>query len=274
MGQVFTWEAIRDNDIPRIESFNEVIQLVKGSMAEQASILGAVACGSVIRGDHTIRSDLDCFVLYDVGQEHAAFTYMQKMAALAESRAVPLYFLPCDSWLAQIGMHHVGTSFQRHLRASADAGGLLKGDPLPALAQSVPEWEELTGYIRVKMYTLQEGWGRVHTFSDEQAVAYLKKLLEAPMHIARKTLACFGPLQGDSKAHILSEYRKTFPTPMGVELDHLVEQDALYTEALIEQIERPHEREYRELLHHMMNLSEDVLRFIRANLAFIVTVPR
>lgn len=274
MGQVFTWDALQRGHVPRLESFVEVVETLRRELSDVSSIPGALVCGSVVRGDHTIRSDIDCFVIYEEAQEHEAFEYMQQATAFAASKYVPLGFIPCDTLLAKTRMHHVGGSFLRHLEKSVEAGGLLKGNPLAEVVHSLRERDELEAYLRVKMYNLQEAWSQVRTFSDERTASYLKKLLEAPLHIARKTLAHIEPLSRDSKSYIQNRYRGVMPRELSLQLDYLVSKDEIYTLELKRAVNAPKEESYRQLLEHLVGQSETVLQFIRSNLAFVATTAR
>ncbi len=274
MGQVFTWDEVKNGRVPKLADFTKVVEQVLPTMADEESIEGAIVCGSVTRGDHTLRSDIDLFVRYDHENESEAFVWMQSVSATAKMWHVPLCCIPCDTLLAKTRMHHIGQSFHRHLEKSALAGGLLKGDPLASLAPSVSEAEEIESYLRVKMYNLQEAWSMAQTFSEERMASYLKKLLEAPMHIARKTLAHQAMLGDDSKSQICVRYAEVMPRAMAMQFKSLVETDTEYTEALRDHRRSPREKSYRRQLVSILARSEDVLAFIRANLAFVAEKAR
>lgn len=274
MGKVFTWEEVRNGHIPLLQDFDSAIKAFRMALALEDSITGALVCGSVTRGDHTVRSDIDCFVLYDHKRETEAFAFMQASTEAAKLMHVPLGCVPCDSLLITTRMHHLGQSFMWHLEKSSQAGGILKGDPLKAVAKSISKEEELEAYLRVKMYNLQEALSKARIFSDERMASFLQKLLEAPMHTARKTLAHMDHLAGDSKSQIRRLYRERMPSVMADQLERLVELDASYSAGLYEQIERPQEDAYRRLLGSVFARSEDVLAFIRANLMFLAERAR
>jgi predicted nucleotidyltransferase len=274
MGQVFTWEEVRDNKIPRLGDFARVIKKLRSSVASEDSILGVLACGSTIRGDYNVRSDIDCFVLYDHERQSEAFAWMQEATREARLYRVPLVCIPCDIQLAGTRMHHVGKSFYRHMEKSAEAGGILKGNPLESIAESTPERDELESYLRMKMYNLQESWGLARTFSEERMVSYLKKMLEAPMHVARKTLTHREPLVQDSKVYVVSHYVDLMPRAMAGQLESLVELDAMYSRELFSHRRVFRKPEYERLLASILSRSEDVLSFVRANLTFIAEKAR
>ncbi|HUY62339.1 MAG TPA: nucleotidyltransferase domain-containing protein [Candidatus Paceibacterota bacterium] len=274
MGQVFKWEDVARKNVPQPEAFKAVMEDVRHRLAYEPSIVGAIMCGSVVRGDYTVRSDLDCVVLYEEVLQDDAFELMQSAAVDAASLHVPLVFIPCDTMLAQTRMHHLGGSFLRHLRQSVASGGLIKGNPLSAIAESIPEQEDLEAYLRVKMYSLQEAWGSARTFSEDRLVSYLKKVLEAPFHVARKVLAHCGLLDEDSKRYIRERYRERMPSALANRLEDLAEFDAVYTKELERQLDSLNERRYRKLLDAVFESSSDVLLFIRTNLALIAETAR
>ena len=199
---------------------------------------------------------------------------MQEAIEDAAAQDVPLSFIPCDSLLANTRMHHVGDSFLLHLERSVSAGGLIKGNPLQMLAQSNSMEEELESYLRTKMYNLQEAWAQSGTFSDERMASFLKKLLEAPMHVARKTLARHIPLGADSKAYVQTTYAENMPLSMVIQLQRLVSLDQEYTELLQKQSMFRNETEYRAFLQKILAHTEDVLAFIRSNLAHVAATAR
>jgi predicted nucleotidyltransferase len=273
VGKIFTWGEIVHNQIPSLSDFPQVIAEVRRTAETERSLVSVLVCGSVIRGDHTVRSDIDCFVLYDHKCQNEAFAWMQKMSAIADLVHVPLSFIPCDTLIARTRMHHVGPSFAQHLQKSIEAGGLLKGDPLSHIAPSLPEKDELEAYLRIKMYSLQEAWGTANTFSEERMASYLKKLSEAPMHIARKTLVHAGTLKNDSKAYVRSQYRKVMPEGMADQLDELIEYDVAYTKNIPAQRRLLDPKSYKQELQQILDKSDEILAFIRDNLAFVAGRP-
>lgn len=275
MGQVFTWEDVLRKRIPTLNAFDDVLAGLREVLQEIESISGAIICGSVLRREHTVRSDIDCFVLYDHERELEAMVYMRAALMSAFDMHVPLSFITCDTLIGSTRMHHVGTSFMRHLQRSVEAGGLLKGNPLEHIVPSIPVRDELESYLRMKMYNLQEAWTQADTFSPEREAAYLKKLTEAPVHVARKVLAILEPLEGDSKSYIKARYRELLPKELADQLESLIQMDEDYTHLLSEAYEYSWEQlDYQQYLAGMMSRTTDVLSFIRSNLAFVAATPR
>ena len=274
MGKVFTWKEVVRKRVPQLEDFVLTIDLLRKAFAPEGSIVGAVAFGSAVRGDYDLRSDIDCFVLYDRAQEYEAFEVMQSVTMMANLRRVPLTCVPCDTLVSATRMHHIGSSLRKHLEVSSRIGGLLKGDPLRHIANVRSREEEVEEYLRFKLYGIQEASGAARTFSEERFVSYLKKLLEAPMHVARKVLVHRKLLEGDSKREVFASYVKYMGRELSDHLERLISLDALYTEELREQLRCPHEKGYRMMLQKISSGSEDVISFVRANSMFLVATAR
>lgn len=274
MGQIFTWDAIVRRQIPEHKDFVSVLTDLKQSLEKESSVVGAVVCGSVTRSDADLRSDLDCFLLYDAERERDAFVCMQKAALRAHKKHVPLVFIPCDTIIAGTNLHHVGESFRRHLERSVLAGGTIKDNPLQYVAPGVSEKEEFEGYLRVKLYTMQEAWGVVRTFSEERKAAHLKKVFEAPIHIARKMLAYMGELKDDSKATVRTRYMELMPQNLAEVLRHLVRINNEYTTELKRQVQHPHEARYAAMLSNMLVETETLIHFLRLNLLHLGKTAR
>jgi len=270
MGMIFSWSDVLAGKVPSLESFTWAVENAREMFAKDEAIVGAIVCGSVIRGDHNRRSDVDVFVLYDPELQEEAFRCMQVITRESFGRYVPLACLPCDTRVATTRMHHAGASFRQHLERSAAAGGLLKGKPLAFLADSVPDKLELESYLRVKFYNLQEAWSTAVTFSEERRMSYLKKLIEAPMHVARKVLAHRGLLDGDSKMRIRELYHEHVPK-LACQFEGFVKLDEFYSAELEGQLKEPDARAYFRLLNTIGFSSEGILDFIRDNLVFVAS---
>lgn len=274
MGRVFTWEEIHTGSVPALHAFKDVTQALRRRAVNEESVHGLLVFGSVLRGDHSIRSDLDCFVLYDTHRMRDAYEFMWEIDAEAAKSDVPLSFTPCDHETAQTMLHHIGPSFREHLRKSAAAGGLLKGDPFASIGPSMMVEEEAEGYLRTKLYNLGEAWSEFPSFSEERAAVFLKKLTEAPVHVARKMLVWHGKLKGDSKNEVLVSYGDIASGSLVDELKCLVSLDGWYTEQVRMQLNKPNKREYELVLNRLVDHAERIISFVRANVATLAAANR
>lgn len=266
MGQVFTWDAVHAGKIPKQESFHRVASLLRARLSVETSVVSALLFGSVVRGDFNIRSDIDCVVIYETSQEKSAMTAMHEIDRAAHALYVPINFTPCDTVLAKTRLHHIGTSFVRHLHAAIEAGGLIKGNLVDVLAPTIPVTQEIESYIKMKMYSMQESLAQMTSFSEEKRVAFLKKALEASTHVARKMLISEGALLGDSKKEVRAGYRATMPEELSRQFDHLLRLDALYSINLERQLLEPNEESYYSVLDQLEERLPLFLEFLRSNI--------
>ncbi|MEK7109432.1 MAG: nucleotidyltransferase domain-containing protein [Patescibacteria group bacterium] len=274
MGKVFTWPQVKARHVPGPNSFTVVLDRLRVVLAREPSVLGAGVCGSIVRGDSNRRSDIDCVVIFDANRRREAYEVMQGLSVFARDHHVPLTFIQSDTRLMSTRMHHFGPSFVEHMAFSMQGGGLIKGRPLEMLAPSVSRQAGVEEYLRFKMHYLQAHWAEYPAVGELDRVQFLQKSLEAPLHVARKTLSWYGPLSGDSKKYVLEQYRAQMPAKLGEALEKLVSTDRNYTAELETQLEHPHEADYLAMLGCIEEQVPDVLDFVTNNLLHIPTSAR
>lgn len=266
MGQVFTWDAIQAGRIPKKESFHRVATELRTVLFDEPSIVSALLFGSVVRGDFNIRSDIDCAVIYETPEEEWAMRAMHEVSQMAQELHVPINFTPCDTTVAGTRLHHLHRSFVRHLQASIDAGGLIKGTFVDLLAPTIPAEQEIESYIKMKMYSIQESLAQSAVFTREEVARFLKKAFEAPVHVARKMLIYENRLFDDSKRGVQNRYREVMPKALSELLDDLARADYSYSIDLDVQLEEQHQEKYRRTLDRLQGHVPRVLKFLRANI--------
>jgi len=182
---------------------------VEGSDA----FLGGVVLGSVPRGDHSFRSDLDVFVLYaGIAREEAVET-MQRLASFARQHHVPLSLIPLDDARARSPETHCLESlFVEHLRTCSGRAGVIKKDPFGWLVgygedRFVPE---TMAYLLHKIEKFEKGECTAPAMSEESYCDLLSDVLSFPASVVRKVIRCHGILfsDGDSKREVVRLYRK------------------------------------------------------------------
>ncbi len=266
MGQVFTWDSIQAGRIPKQESFHRVASMLREALSKNPAIISALLFGSVVRGDFNIRSDIDCVVIYDTRQETWAMLELHDIDQIAYELHVPINFTPCDTVLAKTRLHHLGVSFVRHLQASIDAGGLIKGSLVDLLAPTAPAEQEIESYIKMKMFSMQTAFAKMASFNEEGVVRFLRKALEASTHVARKMLIYEGTLGGDSKKEVQMRYGETMPTYLSDLFDHLIGIDSWYSSQLELQLKTPIQTAYMKTLAELQTELPVVLEFLRSNI--------
>lgn len=187
---------------------------------------------------------------------------------------MPLSFIENDSRIVRTNMHHLGPSFIEHMAFSIRDGGLIKGRPLEMLAPSVPRRQGIEEYLRFKMHYLQSHWAAFPAASESDQVQFLQKLLEAPMHVARKVLSWRAPITGDSKRYILSEYVEHMSNSLGSRLLRLVKVDGEYSQELNRQLGELNHSDYATMLGYLTEQVPDILEFVTDNLLFIAHATR
>lgn len=266
MGQVFTWEAIEEGRIPKPESFLRITRTLRATLVDQPAVVSALLFGSVVRVDFNVRSDVDCLVVYNTAEEEATKETLHEIGRTAHALHVPINFTPCDTVLAKTRLHHIGASFLQHLQASMDAGGMVKGRFINLFAPTVSTQQEIESYIKMKMYSIQESFMEMPTYSDERMARFLKKALEAPTHVARKMLIYESVLDGDSKQEVQARYQETMPTGLVNQLNILFRLDAWYTRELENQIKSRDKANYAMVLEHLCLELPRVLAFLRSSI--------
>lgn len=266
MGQVFTWDSIQAGRVPKLESFHRVAADLRETLSNEPAVVSALLFGSVVRGDFNIRSDIDCVVLYETVVQNSAMGAMHHVDRMAHTLHVPIEFMPCDTVLAETRLHHLGTSFIRHLQAAIDTGGLIKGNLVDLLAPTIPATQEIESYIKMKMYSMQKSLAKITSFSEERLAEFLKKALEASTHVARKMLIYEDVLEGDSKREVQARYRETMPPHLGEQFDYLLSVDSWYNMELEFQLKKPDQEQYSDALASLQQELPKVLEFLRANI--------
>ncbi|OGF76371.1 hypothetical protein A3H65_01155 [Candidatus Giovannonibacteria bacterium RIFCSPLOWO2_02_FULL_45_14] len=269
MGRIFTWDEISNLRVPRTLDFQKVAGLLKEEISREPSIVSAVIFGSVLRGDFNCRSDIDCLVIYDSVREIQAATFLQQLDEKARALNVPINFTPCDHTIATTRFHQLGPLFLKHIYRAVETGGLIKGDFRGRLAASVMPREEIESYVRSKMYTIQEGYAEMRTFGDERLAVFLKKVLEAPMHVALKMLLFIGEVEDDSKKAVAAKYAMIFPEELWDRLFRIIDIDKWYTGEVNRQLDKKDRHTYNLCMREIRLEIPQTLKFLRSNILYL-----
>ena len=266
MGAVFTWDEIQKKQVPELASFPVILKHLTHALKEENTVLAALVCGSVLRGDHTRRSDIDCVVIYETKNEMRAMSVMQKVSLFAKKSYVPINFIPCDSALAKSRMHMFGPSFMKHLVLSVAAGGAIKGNIANFLGYSLSTNLEIEAYIRAKLYNFEEAYAVIGSFGEERRINLIKKSLEAPMHIARKVLHYKGVAEVDEKKGVVLAYSESMPAKLTEPFKKLLANNMCYSEELEAELKNANYKKYNFLLNYLESEILSVIKFLRSNM--------
>lgn len=275
MGIIYTWKEIRYRKIPGLQDFVDVKEVLFEELSENEHVVSAVLCGSVARGDFDKRSDVDCVVIYDTDHEKEVMDELRALTCSALSdNYIRINFVPVDSILAQTRMHHIGGSFREHVIYCAQSGGLIKGNVEQSIAPSLDTKQEVLSYLRVKVYTLTEGYAGYYAFDYHKQINFLKKVLEAPMHIARKMLYYRDMLSGDSKKAVLDQYRQIATEDQMYLLGALCHINSVYTSDLEFYTSGQRSKtDYDQVLEGLAEAIFMSVQFARLNLLSVVESP-
>lgn len=275
MGRVFSWKEVRDKCMPARKDFPPVVRDVREVLSVCEGIIGAVLCGAVQRGDWTVRSDIDCLVVYEPSDRLAVIDTLRKLVLSALERHIPIEFIPVDAELANRGLHHIDLFFFTHLLAAMKTrGGVVKANPLGHLRFNNREkLLDLQSYLRYKLRRLDHDTAGLGA-SVEARCLFLSKILSDPIHVARRMLQYREMLPSDDgKASVIHAYSSAFPTSLWETLRTLHEADKEYTASLAEQIRSPNERTYRATLQKVESLSALAYEFVRGNTLLLNALP-
>ncbi len=264
MGKVFSWEEIASGKIPKLEDFGIILGLIVSELERCNEIIGGVICGSVIRGDHNIRSDVDCLVVHSGQNILKIIGLLQELNRFAKRLYVPVEFIPVDIRVAHTPT--VEMSFGMHLDWSARNGGCIKTNPIPMLSFDLDMGQELQNYVRLKLNKLTKRWIKYPEASSEQRFHFLQKILEAPIYIARKIVRWQGVdiSFDDSKRRIAELYSEHFNgSESSGFFKEAVLADVSYTTKLLQQLKCCDEVEYSNVVQEIEAIVPDVLEFIR-----------
>lgn len=269
MGKVFTAEEVQQGLIPRLEDFVVVRNKLVAALTAESAVESALVFGSLVRDDHTIRSDLDCAVVYDWDAHEGVFNLLGRLATEAAQLYVPLNLESCDSGTAKTRFHRFGPSFREHLNKAQKAGGGIKGDVCKHFGPSVPVKQELESYLGHKLSKLQIGRTNYRAQDAHAQAHYLQKMLEAPIHVARKTLTYLGKLDGDSKADVSRMYTSVIGGERAEQLGSLRLLDEAYSEMLVRSLENKAIDDYEEGLRRFFDCADNAIKFVRDNIGII-----
>jgi hypothetical protein len=268
MGRIFSWPEVEARQIPELASFEMVGNVFRSLLVTCPEVVAALFCGSFIRGDHNIRSDIDCVILYEAKGRAEAVALLRELLVFARGLFVPVEMIPLSVELAATPHHHLAPTFLEHLSLSAMNGGVIKANPVPLICPRQTTFvEDTRDYLIHKMRKLEKGMVTIPVVSTERLFLFLQKVLDLPIYVARKLLRCHGiPLETDSKQEVLRLYPTLGITPAIAILEEVTRMDRVYSATLESQSRRPDEQRYREVIENLLTIIPNVLDFAQYNL--------
>jgi hypothetical protein len=273
MGRVFTWDEVLRKEVPTPDDFRFARSALELRFLGESSILYVLLFGSVVRGDQNCRSDFDCLVVYDAAREEEAMRALADARRVANQNFVVPNILPVDSVLARSRFHSFGPTLTRHFNTCVKLGGVLKGKGTIELPEFSTVREDVENYLRRKLRRFVESRSRLDELDEKETAHFLQKLLEFPVHIARKMLELSGEAgDDDSKKIVFERYSASVVPDLRQMFERLLELDVLYTKELGRQLAKPNELDYQmmvaTILEEAMSLAT---QFVRENIARMET---
>lgn len=267
MGKVFSWDEIAEGKIPQLQDFETVVSEIRQKLEAIDGVVGGTLCGSILWNSYNQRSDIDCVVVYDPAERREVVKALRGINQVAASLHVPTGLISLDTHIARTPLHHIGLSFAVHLRYAVENGGLIKANPLPFFVfDDASVVNDVRGYLRNKLRRLEEGVSTLPTMESAELHRFLQKVLEAPVHVARKILWWQKVETSDDAKQTVMRYYPDIASARERELfAKITVADGLYTTELLAQLQNPDKGRYSKVIQGMEDLTWDTLEFVRLN---------
>lgn len=282
MGVVYTWEEVSAGRIPTEADFRRADQILRADLAgmvERDLIAGALICGSSLRGDFSIRSDVDCLVVPRDPTDQNSAGQLSRLMGRLRGLNIKLQLIVLDSEIASSSMHTISPSFAQHLALSVLSNGVIGQNPLDAVDLSQHDGREnIVSYIGHKLSGLNKGFASLSYYRSEDQQRYVRTLgdfLSTPLHIARMMLWFTRPENPiDSKQEVADAYREkfTFRYDLIRLLDEILALDAGYTDYLRRMIAkeaRMSRTQYKRSLREIEETGQRAIEFAQQNALLI-----
>lgn len=267
MGRVFTFSEIVNKHVPNISDFPIVVQKLREDLANNKSVVGAILCGSVVKGDFNIRSDIDCVVVHRPSKTDNFDLITWSIVQIANELHIPLEFILVDTEIAGTKCHPIDYLFNCHLREAVVNGGLIKEDPQKYFSFFDRSGErEFQDYLKHKLEKFSKAIVMYNYLDEKETYRLLQKMLEVPVHIARKMLQMSGRLTcGDGKYAVINAYPEIASKDELRLFYRLVYADYSYDLELTRQLEKPNEQRYIQVIGKLSQHLWDAHEFVRLN---------
>ncbi len=234
MGRVFTGEKIHLKHVPETQRVTHFIAQFRKAAERMDGFRGGILCGSYASGTATARSDIDGILVFDDASFRDADRFMIAMRAEAAEIFAPIDMRAIPTSLARNGGHGISLSFGEHLHdAALYRNGEIGNNPMPLFAYRTRDRaHEAFEYVARKIGQFRHEMYGFQDLSLEDQAKFLQKMIEAPIHVARKILKLEGALPDDSRAMVVRTYRERADERALAPFNSLVSADEAYTEHL------------------------------------------
>lgn len=268
MGKVFSWDEIASGKVPELPAFNKIAEIMKREINTNPGILGGLLFGSFLWGCHNRRSDLDFLVVYEPTARDQVMDRLRQIKIKAWDLSVPLALITIDRRLASSPYHSINPLFAKHFEVIVRNNGVIKANPLEYFHfDSFDNRIHFQNYMKFKLRFLGNDLVAFETMSVSALHRYLQKMLEAPVHIARKILNLHGcQLENDSSGQVIEKYLDILgqdEAGLPQLFRELIGRDFQYNADLIDQLINPNEQKYKKTIADLKSAAEYFYKYVR-----------
>lgn len=291
MGFLYPWHMIREGQIPSRDDFDAVRKIIMKALHQNSDVVAASIYGSVMRGDHNVRSDLDLAVVCRNESIRRTQRFIERLRVNARKRHVVVCAHVHTVSEARAGHHPFGPSYLVTMRSIFRKNECVKGIPHQYFVCSDKNVRtEMERKLARYLKALQKHVEAFHQLADKNLPEYaasewLKKSYQAgvrPFHyyisFARWMLWWHhGELLDDRKDTVV----KSFLDEPSLRLLHADfralrefdrDYDALFAEARAETISET--KYHRDVFHMVATVYEIVVRLFERARIFTTNAPR
>lgn len=264
MGRVFSFDEIYEGRIPAPADLDPLLTTIRERISDCEGVVHAMFVGSAAYGTLDYRSDVDVIVIYDDEHRDEATELFHLLHSRADGQYVPLELIPMSLAAASSKiLQPIGPSFGRHLRRAAQRGGVIKGDTLSVMSFDQDMRADVISYIRRKYYRMESGLATLPIMSERDRLLFCQKILELPIHTARKLLEFRNILgEDDSKQRVIKEFQN-LDSLAGEDFTTLIEVGKYYERELDYQFDRDFSRpRYEKALDRIVNRAPVAIDFL------------
>lgn len=214
MGRILGLRDVAKGQVPTKEQFEQAKAVVRERCLLEGGVKAAMFFGSTVYGAGGPRSDLDVVM---VSTDADLPIVRGRMATLADGLmkkyAVPLSVQLVAVDQLQMGLHTLTGPLVMHLRRAAEhEHAMVKGNVLQRLPSPQITQVDVLEYVVKKHHSLQEALLRADRWQEPLLCRLLQKVVEAPLHVARRQLDLAGLLDSDDRGKVVVDrYAKSMP---------------------------------------------------------------
>ncbi len=272
MGKIFSWEQIVNRKVPSMDSFEGMKIFIRNVLLHCEGIVGAAFCGSILKKEVNIRSDIDAVVVYLKDEREAVRKKLQIMVLIAYQHHIRIEFIPVDAESAKMGGHGIARSFYEHLTFSSKKSGIIKKDPRELIVPDTHIVDETLNYVSNKRAKTKKRLTKL-LIEGPKKYYFLEKIIKAPVYVARKVLRCFDMqvfAESDSKLAVVRHYGSRVSDSEQWEILQAVDElNSWYSLELKEQIMDPNKERYEKVIQEIVEITPRVLDFLKINYVLV-----